>query len=152
MRDVSREELLQLTPDKYLAEGYFSEAGAPRPELRDEFALAAATQFMQAELSPQELGLTLEGIRQVLPLHEEADAYDRLYAALQEATELVARMIRQPNNEVLRQWLYDCAAAVADEKDIGAFLDHVAAVNRRYGVMAALLESDAPETPPPTVH
>jgi hypothetical protein len=141
MRDLTRDELLELTPDKYLSEGYLDEHGRARAEVRGEWATAAAQQLLAAQVSPQEVGFTVEAIKQLLPLHDEADPQDRLFATIEEATQVVARMIDQPLNEPFRQWLYACAGQVADAAEIDAFLQHIEAVNRQYGAIAALLTS-----------
>jgi hypothetical protein len=140
MSGYTRDELLALTPERYLGDGY-TERGAPRPELRGDWAAAASNQLMAAECSPQELGFTLDAIKLLLPEHDEADPGERLHAAAEEAAETVARGIQQPNNEGLLQWLSACVAAVETEADLAAFLAHAEAVRRQYGVLAALLSA-----------
>ena len=44
MRTYTREELLALTPQIYLSEGYLDRMGRPHPELAADFATAAACQ------------------------------------------------------------------------------------------------------------
>ena len=139
MPDLDRTALLELTPEVYLAEGLRGPDGASRPELRDTYATAAATQLLAAEVSPQELGFLIDAIRELLPLHDEADPAERLQATLREATEVVARMIRQPLNERARLWLYECADAVENEADLKSYQEHLDAVMRQYGTMVALV-------------
>ena len=137
LQDYSRADLLALTPDRYLADGYCDVSGAVRPELTGEYATAAATQLRRAEASPQEVSLTAEAVRQLLPLHM-ASSQDRLVAALEEALTLVARTLQQGNNEGLVNWLSGCAAAVRRQADIDGFLAHLQAVERQYAILAAL--------------
>ena len=53
MRDYSREELLELSASRYLSGGFVDRSGKPLVELQTTYATAAATQFLDAELSPQ---------------------------------------------------------------------------------------------------
>jgi hypothetical protein len=138
MRAYTRDELLQLTPAVYLAEGYVDAEGAVRPELQSSYATAAATQLLAAELSPQELALTVEGVLQILPL-TEGSAEDRLHAALQESLLIVARAIRQANNGGLVNWLNECMIAVKSEADLDGFIAHIQAVRRLYALMVQSL-------------
>ena len=148
MSESTRKELLQLTPDVYLADGFHGADGAPRPELTDRCATAAANQLLAAQVSPPEFGFVVEGIRAILPLRDEADPAARAREAVREATEVVVRMIKQPVNERMRLWLYTCAEAVADEADLAAFQLHLDAVMRQYGAMVALLTNTTRGVPP----
>ena len=138
-----KDELLALTPARYLAGGFTDPAGRPRPELRSTYATAAATQLLRAELAPQELAFTFEALRQLLPLHGEGPAPRRVAEALEEALSTVARMIRQPNNQGLVTWSRDCAASIKKVADIEVLLDHMHAVLRQYAVLASLPPPDA---------
>src|SRR5438034_430262 len=126
MRDLTRDDLLQLKPSAYLAEGYVDSRGELRREFLSDYATAAATQLMAGELSPQELAFTVEGIRLVLPQHE-GPPQERLRAALEECLLVVARAIRQENNQGLVEWLSQCASAVESDADLKGFLAHVQA-------------------------
>ncbi|HEX5328066.1 MAG TPA: hypothetical protein VFW75_15475 [Acetobacteraceae bacterium] len=137
MREMSREELLALTPDRYLSMGFLDRSGQPRPELLTETATAAATQLRAAELAPQEFAYTLEALRQLLPL-QDGTPRERITTALEEALATVGRMIRQPNNEGLVKWARDCAAQVTRTEDVDALLAHMQAVLRQYSVLATL--------------
>ncbi len=143
LHDYSRSDLLALTPEHYLADGYRNAAGTIRPELTGEYATAAATQLLDAEASPQEVSLTAEAIRQILPLHM-ASSRDRLVASLEEALALVARTLQKGNNEGLVNWLIGCAAAVGRQADLDAFLVHLQAVERQYAIVAALQPLERP--------
>jgi hypothetical protein len=145
MRDYTREELLQLTPEIYLAAGYVDAAGALRPEFLTDFATAAANQLVLAELSPQELALTYEGIRQILPQHD-GDPAARLHAATEEALAVVARAIQQPNNEGMVDWLSKCASIVETAAELDGFMAHLQAVMRLYGLLAASLPDSSSST------
>ena len=147
MASYTREDLLALTPDHYLAAGWTTADGAPRPELTGIDATAASTQFLAAALSPQELSLTAEAVRQIIPLHS-GDPGRRARDTAMEALGLVTNAIRQPNNEVLAQWLVDCAASVHTGADLEAFLDHLLATERQYGLIAGMSREDA--SPPPS--
>jgi hypothetical protein len=146
MASYTRDDLLALTPERYLAEGYVDPAGSARRELATVFATAASTQFLAGEVAPQELSLTAEAVRQILPLHDGAPSA-RAQAAAQEALALVANAIQQRNNEVLARWLQQCARAVRTEADLMAFLSHLLATERQYGPIAEL--SALPALPPP---
>ncbi len=138
MQGHTRDELLALTPARYLADGLTDPGGAPWPGLRDDWATAAATQLLDAELSPQEFGFMMEALRQTMPLHADQPAQAQAMVALQDALEIVRRMIRQPNNRGLVTWARDCAAQVRRPEDIPALLDHYKAVQRLYGLLASL--------------
>ncbi|HMF12928.1 MAG TPA: hypothetical protein VKE94_11500 [Gemmataceae bacterium] len=136
MREYTRDELLALTPARYLSNGFVDSGGKPRPELQTTYATAAGTQLLAAELSPQELAFTYEALRQSLPLHEGAPP-QRIRATVDEALETVRGLIGQPNNPGLTKWINECAASVKGTSDIDAFMDHVLAVLRQYTVMVA---------------
>src|SRR5207244_10125624 len=110
MKEYTRDELLALTPARYLADG-FVDGGKPRPELQSTYATAAAQQLLAADRSPQEFAFTYEALKQSLPLHD-GPAPQRIRATLDEALETVRGMIRQPNNPGLTKWLNECAALV----------------------------------------
>ena len=142
MRTYTRDELLALTPDRYLAAGYRDAAGLTLGELSGDFAMAAATQLKAAEASAQELAFTHEALKQVLALHDGRTP-GRVREALDEALGVVAAMIRQPNNPGLVRWLRGLADFVRRAEDIDDMMAHILAVVRLYGVIAAL--PDRPE-------
>lgn len=152
MTDYTRDELMALTPDRYLANGYIDESGHPRPELAGDFAIAAATQLRAAELPAQELAFTYEAWRLALEGQEGPPA-ERAAGAREGALETVAQMIQQPNNEGLTTWLGACVASVRQAEDIEALRDHLQAVTRLYSVIASLPEPSpgaaSPEPSPP---
>ncbi len=108
-------------------------------------AVAEATLLKAAELSPQEMAFTYEAIRAHLKL-ESGPAPARMQAALGEALATVARMIRQPNNEGLAAWCRNAVSQVREEADITAFLEHMQAVLRLYGLITYLPQPDAPSS------
>ncbi len=136
IRDYTQTELLNLTPARYLKDGFVGDDGKPVPGLQTGYATAAATQLLAAELSPQEFSFTYEALRQSLALHEGA-APARIRAALDEALETVRGMIRQPNNPGLTKWINECVAEVKTPADIDALLLHCLAVLRQYSVIVA---------------
>lgn len=136
MRDYTREELLELSATRYLADGFVDRRGKPLAELQTTFATAAATQFLAVQLSPQELAFTYEALKQALPLHTGTPSA-QIQGALREALEVVRAMIKQPNNARLEQWLGECAAAVKTKADLDAFVEHLMAVLRQYTVIVA---------------
>jgi len=144
MRAYGKDELLALTPARYLAGGYTDADGRPRPELLTSYATAAATQLLRAELAPQEFAFTFEALRQLLPMNADGAPRQRVEAALAEALTTVGRMIRQPNNEGLVSWSRECAAGIRQAGDIDLLLDHMQAVLRHYTVLASLPPPDAP--------
>jgi hypothetical protein len=155
MRSYTREELLALTPRRYLADGYLNAAGQPRSELSSDYATAAANQLMVAQLPAQELTFTFEALRAVLPMHD-GPPRERARAAVDEALTVVTQMTRQTNNEGLVRWLDECVAAIRRPEDIDAMLSHMQAVLRLYTVMAAIPvaaaaspESSSPASPSP---
>lgn len=137
MRDLTREDLLRMTPDRYLASGYMDQDGSPRAELRSEYATAASTQFLMSGLSPQELGLTIEGVRQLLPMCKGRPS-DRAIAAAEQSLAVVEGMIHQPVNAGLAPWLRACAARVSTPAELDAFMGHLAAVRHQYGLIAGM--------------
>ena len=136
MRAYSRDELLALTPKRYLKDGFVDGKGKPRSELQTGYATAAATQLLAGELSPQELAFTYEALRQTLPL-QEGPVPKRIRGAVEEALEVVRGMIRQPNNPGLTKWINESAAMVKGTADLDAFLTHLLAVLRQYSVLVA---------------
>jgi hypothetical protein len=139
MHGYTRDELLALTPSRYLADGYYDASGQWRGELASDYATAAATQLFVAELPAQELAFTFQALRLILPQHE-GPPRDRANAALDEALETVTRMTRQTNNEGLVLWLRDCVTNIRKPEDIDALLRHMQAVLRLYTVIAAIPE------------
>ncbi len=138
MRTLSRPDWLALLPELYLANGYLDEAGVPRPDFLGDYATAAANQLLVAEASPQEVSLTVEGLRLLVPLQNGTPGA-RLAAAIDECLLVVARAIRQENNGELVKWLSLCAAAVTTEADLKAFLAYVTATMRLYAMLVATL-------------
>ncbi len=108
--------------------------------------VADATALKATELSPQEMAFTYEAIKAHLKL-ESGPAPERMQAALDEALATVARMIRQKNNEGLAAWCRNATSQVREEADIMAFLDHMQAVLRLYGLMVYLPQPGAPSSP-----
>ena len=136
MKDYSRAELLALTPAKYLADGYLDGQGKPKTELKSNYATAAATQFLAAQLSPQELAFTYEALKQCLALQTGTPS-KKMTGAVDEALEVVSGMIRQRNNPGLSAWLKQCAAAVRKPAEPDALLEHVLAILRQYSIVVA---------------
>ena len=128
---------LVLTPEQYLAEGFCDGDGRARAILLGAAARSAATQLMAAELAPQELAFTYEAFRILLPRLAGAPQA-RAVLALAQALGMVARMIRQPNNEGLEVWCRACVAAIRSEADTAAFLAHIQATLRLQALMADL--------------
>ena len=141
MRSYTREELLALTPSQYLTAGYLDGSGVRRGELLSDYATAAATQMVAAELPAQELAFTYEALRAILPMHDDSAGGppgERVRAAVDEALVLVTQMTRQTNNEGLVRWLDECVAAIRQPEDIDAMMQHIQAVLRLYTVIAAI--------------
>jgi hypothetical protein len=143
-----REELLALTTAQYLAEGYVGADGAPRRAFLSDYATAAGTQFLAADVSPQELSLITQTVRQFLPMSDGTPG-QRARAAVDRALGVIAHAIRQRSGAVLKTWLHACAAAVVTEVDLAMFLAHLLATERQYGLLAyfsrqAPAPSDAP--------
>ena len=130
--------MLARTPERYLAGGWLDAGGAVRAGLRGADATGAAMHLMAAGVAPQELGFTVAALTLVLPQHEESGVGEKLAAALTEALATVARAIQQPNNQGLTGWLGACAARVATEADLEAFMGHVTAVDRQYTMIVAM--------------
>jgi hypothetical protein len=141
-RDYSREELLEPGAARHLAQGYTDAQGKPMAELQTTFATATATQFFASQLAPQELTFTFEALRQVLPMYTDTPSA-QIQGAVGEALETVRAMVNQPNNTRLVQWLGESSAAVKNETDVNAFLDHFMAVLRQYTVIAASASASA---------
>ena len=137
MANLTRDELLALTPAIYLKDGFCGPSGAPLPALSGDFCVAAATQLGAAEMPAQEFAFTLEATR-VLLEGQDGDAAEAIHAAAVEALATVRRMIRQSNNEGLVEWLGECVAAVHSAEDIKALMTHMEAVARLYTVIASL--------------
>jgi hypothetical protein len=106
------------------------------PTLSNTMPSASATQFLDAQLSLQELSFTYEALTQVLPMYADTPSV-QIQGAVGEALETVRAMVSQPNNTRLVQWLGECSAAVKSEADLSAFLDHFMAVLRQYTVILA---------------
>jgi hypothetical protein len=136
-RDLSRAEMLELTPSEYLRAGYRDFTGRPHRELSDAYATAAAVQLEAAKASPQEVIATLEALKQVLPWHH-GQATQLIAEAAEEALEVVSNMYGQANNTGLVKWLEQCLGAVLAPEDIDAFLGHFTAVSRQYTVIIGI--------------
>lgn len=147
IRSYTRAELLALTPDRYLADGFCDAAGDARPELLTEYATAAANQLMQGELSPDELTFTVEAFRLALPL-QQGTPPAQARGAVDEALATITRMIRQPNNESLIRWLEQCVDHVRSADDLEALEDHLDAVLRLYAVVAVFEPSESSPSSP----
>jgi hypothetical protein len=141
-----REELLALTTAEYLAEGYVRPDGALRRAFLSDYATTAGTQFLAADVSPQELSLIAQTVRQFLPMSDGAPG-QRARAAVDRALGVIAHAIRQRSSAVLKTWLHTCAAAVVTEVDLAMFLAHLLATERQYGLLAYF--SQQPEPTPP---
>ena len=150
MREFTRQQWLELRPAIYLAEGYIGPDGALRPDFLGDYATAAANQLIAAELSPQELGLTYEGLRQLLPVHP-GSPQQSLLGAFEETLLVVARAIRQENNGGLVNWLSECASVVTSQAELDGFMAHVRAVMRLYTIMAGAMP-DSDFSAPSSVH
>ena len=137
MREFTRDELLALTPEIYLADGFVDGAGHPRPDLFADYASAAVAQLVTAEVAPQELAMTVEGLRQLVTL-QEGDPVQRLDDAIDEVLGLMARILQQPNNKGLVAWISACADMVETQADLDAFLAHGQAVARQYALLLSL--------------
>ncbi len=142
----SRDALLALTPDVYLADGYLDGAGAPRIELRTEWANAAATQMADDAVAVQELAFTYEALRTILP-QTRGTAAQRAQVGMDDACAVVARLIGQDNNEGLVVWLEDCVAAVRRDEDLDALLQHMLAVLRLYSLINSFGGDDEADAP-----
>ena len=142
MKESSRQDMLALTPDRYLAAGWQNGAGKPLAALSGEFATAAATQLLQGGLAPQELAFLQAALEQLLPMQKGAP-HDRAQAALADALQTTARMIRQANNPALSEWAQACAVHVQTESDLAAFLDHLRSVRQLYGLLASMQPEEA---------
>lgn len=134
--DLTRAEMLELTPLEYLKAGYRGAGGKIRPELLSTYATAACTQLEATKTSPQELSTTRESLRQILPWHKEpVPATQRMAEALEEALSTTASLLGKKNNPGIVKWTTQCAGAVRTTEDIDAFLAHFAAVVRQYAVI-----------------
>ena len=146
MREFTRQQWLDLKPEIYLADGYIDQNGQLRTDFLADYTTAATTQLLAREVAPQELAFTFEAIRLLLP-EQEGPPPERLYHAMKEALQVVARAIRQENNGGLVNWLNDCAAAVRNQADLDGFLAHVRAVMRRYAITAAVAPDGSGSSP-----
>lgn len=138
--DLSRDELLAMTPQRYLAAGWRDGAGRVHAYLGGSCALAACAQLEEAQVSPQELGATLQAFEQVLPYYG-ADPAPRLSMATQEVLELVAATLGQTTHPGLLAWLQPCILSVRDADDLRAFLLHLRSVVRQYAALMAMRSS-----------
>lgn len=137
MQDLTRTDLLQITPARYLKAGYVTGGGKPRALLTSIFATAVGTQLLEAELAPQELAYTAEAIRQLLPVCAGAPG-PRLASAIRQSRPVLQRMLGQSCNQGLATWLDACAGRVIETADLVAFLAHLLAVQRQYALMASI--------------
>jgi len=136
-----------LTPDRYLANGFVDATGKIRPEHLGFHAFAAALQFQHANVPVQELAATYEALAQLMPLTEGSPTR-RLREAVEEALDLVARMLNIANSEAIEDWIIACAEHIHTQADLDAFLAHFQAVMRHYGALAAVTEGAEGEEQP----
>jgi hypothetical protein len=131
------------TPEIYLADGFTGPDGHVRPELVGYDSFAAASQFFAAEVPAQELAATHEALRQeIAPLASPKVAH--LEDAVDEALDIVERMLGIENSEAIETWLITCAAYIRNDADLDAFLAHFQAVVRQYSALTAITPGAAP--------
>lgn len=133
---ITREQLLALTPKRYLAKGWFDVNGQPWAQMNAGYALAASLQLERARASPQEVGAVYQAYQQLLPLYEVNTA-ERLTEISQDALDLVVSTLGQPNNPGLLAWLEPCVLAVHDMHDLQAFFGHFKVVLQQYAALIA---------------
>ncbi|MFT3712821.1 MAG: hypothetical protein QM817_34650 [Archangium sp.] len=110
------DQLLALTPVRYLDAGYRDGAGLARPELSGLWSVAAALQLTQKRVSPAQL-------EQVLAVLAKAARTAAPRKTIQEALAALPP-------SAARDLVASCAAAVRDEADVPVMLQHLAAVLR----------------------
>ncbi len=138
-QNLTRAEMLALTPLEYLKAGYRGANGQIRPELLSTYATAACTQLEAKEASPQELSTTRESLRQALPWHKEpVPVPQRVAEALEEALSTTASLLEKKNNPGIVEWTSQCAGAVRTKEDIDLFLAHFLAVVRQYAMIIGM--------------
>lgn len=141
--EPDRTALRALTPDRYLAEGWQAPEGGVRREATGLWATAAAEQLLAADVPAAEVAATYEAFRQVLPYYGAAAAA-ALDDVRDEALDLVAKLLGQPNHHGLRDWAAACLARVREPQDVEAFMAHFRAVSLQYEVIAGAAAAGVP--------
>jgi hypothetical protein len=134
--DITPEQLLALTPQRYLAKGWLDANGQPLAPLSSGYALAACQQLLQAQVSPQEVGAVLSAFDILLPLYRDT-AHQRLPMVTEDALGSVRSTLGQTNHPGLLAWLEPCVLAVKTEADLAAFMAHLRAVTQQYAALIA---------------
>jgi hypothetical protein len=140
MADFDKRQLLEMTPRRYLAQGFTGESGRPLPALSGLYATAASTQLRAYHAAPQELAAAFEALKATLPLHT-GYAPDRFAAAVDEAFDIAEEVLGKGRNRGIETWLRECGAAVKDEADIPHLMHHVQATVRQYAALVSLESS-----------
>lgn len=128
---LSRDQLLALSPRRYLASGYRTEDGATRDELEQLWALAAAEQLRSAGVAMDELERVCGALGRCLRSSATVPA-DKLYARLDEALESA-----KPG-PALRQLAEAWIEAVRAPSDLMPLVRHLSAVLRTRAMLEAL--------------
>jgi hypothetical protein len=120
---MSREDLLALTPDRYLAGGYREPNGVERPQLKSLWALAAAEQLRQAGIHPTDLDPIVArvttaalDVRGDLPIGEQLVGLERALATGGRPLAPIEKLMR------------GCLKAVRQHADWRPFAHHLGAI------------------------
>jgi len=116
-----RQALLALTPASYLAKGFRRPDGAPWPELRTTWSLAAAEQLRSAGITAAELDATLGPVARAA-LAGRGQALDSARA------ELYGKVMAPGVAEPVRGFLDAVLGAVRAPEDLEPLAEHLASV------------------------
>ena len=128
---LSREDLLALTPQVYLRQGFRDHGGAPRKELLGLWALAAAEQLKDAGLVPGDLDPAVAAVAKVALEHARAPREKLDAEAL-----LTALDTARPSAPV-RSLLKGCVGALRDRQDLRPMVEHLGAALRTLALLCA---------------
>jgi hypothetical protein len=140
---LTHDELLALTPARYLARGYRDEKGMDRAELRSLWALAAAEQLRAAGVGAEDFEPVVAALAAAARDRRGEEAAPERKQRLHRA--LAGRKLPSGAEKLVRA----CIEAVSAPGDLSPFAQHLGAVLRLLALTAATREADASLPKPP---
>lgn len=138
----TRQDLLALSPQQYLAGGYFAGPGdaEPRTELQGTWALASAERLNQARIPDQLLDQALADLQEAGDRLESAKTS---FASHLPGLRALARKPAYAAHPVLADLLTRCLAAVQEPRDLAACTAHLDKINGLAALTSTLRDINA---------
>ncbi|MEL7472107.1 MAG: hypothetical protein AAGK04_02230 [Planctomycetota bacterium] len=139
----SPEEIAAMRPLAYLrGQGPLDDSGQPREDLAGAFTSAACLAFESGGLSPQELALVYESLKQCMPLAIADTASQRFQTGVDHAFNIVAGFIGQEINDALQDWIQEWFPLIESDACTDAFMVHMSAALSQYALIISLKHDD----------